>query len=70
MFITNSEVGKIKTLARDASAIKGIITKGSRVEIITVGDRGYDLKDIESGEVVTEVSECFMFGDTGPLFED
>ena len=66
MFITNSEIGCVKTLARDVSAIKGTITKGSLVEIIGVSNRGYDLKDIDSGEIIIEVGGCF---DSRPLFE-
>ena len=67
MFITNSEIGKIKTLARDVVVIKGTFVKGSKVKIINVTQRGYDFIDIESGEICIEVSSAW---DGLPVFEE
>lgn len=66
-FISNSEIGKVKILARDVTAMKGTLTKGSKVEITGVSQRGYDIKDIESGEEFIEVSTIW---DNSPLFEE
>ena len=39
---------------RNISAMKGTIYKDSKVIIVGASDRGYDIKDLESGEVITE----------------
>lgn len=49
------KVGTETVLTRDMEAIKGTITKGSRVVITEVTDRGYSVKDLDSGE---EIIEC------------
>ncbi len=67
MFISNSEIGKVLTLARDVSVIKGIFKAGSKVKIIDVTNRGYDFIDIESGETCLEVSNIW---DDRPIFEE
>lgn len=58
-FIPSSElisnnVGKFLYLNRDVSAIKGTITKGSRVLVTGVTERGYDIVDVESSEPLIE----------------
>jgi hypothetical protein len=60
MFIPNenlpqNKIGKEYTLKRDMKSVKGTITKGSRVIVVASGVRGYDIRDIESGE---KLSEC------------
>lgn len=63
---TNSiESNQIKTLARDVVMIKGTINKGSKVRIVGYSKRGYDIVDLESGIVATEVSDIF-----GKVFDD
>lgn len=58
-FIPNSSnslnrVGKEAVLIRDCVAMKGTILKGSVVVLIGYGPRGFDIRDKESGEVITE----------------
>lgn len=58
-FISNTHnsksiVGKVRTLKKDCSAMKGTIVKGSKVTVTGVSSRGYDIKDIESGEGLVE----------------
>lgn len=58
MFIRNSysiKIGDVVTLTQDMSAIIGTITAGSKVLITNITTRGYDIKDVESGE---ELIEC------------
>lgn len=67
MFVSNSEIGKVKTLAKNVKVIKGTFLKGSKVKIIGVSNRGYDFVDIETGECAIEVSD---FWDGLPVFEE
>lgn len=67
MFISNDEVGKIKTLARKVVLLKGTFLKGSKVKITGVSARGYDFVDLESGEEAIEVSSVW---DGLPVFEE
>jgi hypothetical protein len=53
--IPKNNIGTTVILKRDLKAIKGIVTKGSLVVITGVGSRGYDIRDVESGE---EMIEC------------
>lgn len=57
----STKINKEFVLSRDCSAMKGTILKGSKVIIINVGSRGYDILDIESGEVMTECGfDCIV----------
>lgn len=58
MFIKNCyhfKVGDEVILTCDIEAIKGTIIKGSKVIITEITNRGYSIKDLESGE---EIIEC------------
>ena len=50
----NPKVDDIKVLKRNLTCMKGTLLAGSRVEIVGYGDRGWEVKDLESGEVVGE----------------
>jgi hypothetical protein len=47
-------ISNIQTLKKDVSTMSGTITKGSQVQIVGIGDRGYEIKDIDSGVVFIE----------------
>lgn len=58
MFIRNctaTKVGDVVILTHDHSAIIGTITAGSKVIITAITARGYDIKDLDSGQ---ELIEC------------
>lgn len=59
----NPRVGEIRILKRDISAMKGTILAGSRVEIVGESYRGWDVKDLESGEVIGETMDFDIFKD-------
>jgi hypothetical protein len=58
---TEPQVGDTRTLNRDIGAFKGIILKGSRVKIIGSSFRGWDIQDLESGEVIYESTDWDIF---------
>lgn len=55
MFIKNESygVGDSTVLSRDLSTMRGTMLAGTRVTIINIGDRGYEVVDDE-GNVVSE----------------
>lgn len=57
MFVpsNNLKVGDETILTRNIKCLKGTITAGSKVVITEITDRGYSIKDLDSGE---EVIEC------------
>ena len=57
------QIGDIKTLKRDISCMKGTILAGSRVQIIGDSYRGWDIRDLESGEEVGETMGFDIFRD-------
>lgn len=54
-------IGDIRTLKHDISAMKGTILAGSRVKIIGSSFRGWDIQDLESGEVIYESMDWDIF---------
>lgn len=47
------QVGSIKTLKSDVGSLLVRLKKGDKVQIIGIGDRGYDLKGVTSdGKVI------------------
>ena len=57
------QIGDMRTLKHDISCMKGTILRGSRVQITGSSYRGWDIKDLESGE---EIGETISFD----IFED
>ncbi len=53
--IPKNNLNSIVILKKDIKAMIGTITAGSNVVITGVGSRGYDIRDIESGQ---EMIEC------------
>ena len=60
---TRPDIGDVRVLKRDISCMKGTILAGSRVRITGASHRGWDIKDLESGE---EIGETISFD----IFED
>ena len=57
----NPKVGDIKVLKRDLTCMKGTLLAGSRVEIIGSSYRGWDVRDVETGEEVHESMHWDIF---------
>lgn len=52
--IENPKLNDVKILKKDVSSFAVELEKGDEVQIIGIGERGYDLKHLASGEVVNE----------------
>ncbi|CAF1916261.1 hypothetical protein [Bacillus subtilis] len=52
--IENPKLNDVKILKKDVSSFAVELEKGDKVQIIGIGERGYDLKYVDSGEVVKE----------------
>lgn len=57
------QVGDVKILKHDITCMKGTILAGSRVVITGHSYRGWDIKDLESGEEVSETIGFDIFQD-------
>lgn len=68
MFIhsTKYEVGSTQITAKDIVVMKGTLLKGSLVIITGKSSRGYNIRDLDSGEEFIEISSTF---DNLPIFE-
>ena len=47
-------VGDLRTLKKEIANIHIVFEKGDKVEIVGKGERGYDLKHVDSGDVIRE----------------
>ncbi|AVM24288.1 hypothetical protein [Bacillus pumilus] len=50
----NLKLNDVKILRKDVSNFTVELEKGDEVQIIGIGERGYDLKHLASGEIVNE----------------
>ena len=52
--IQQPNINDIKTLKRNVSNFSYELEKGDKVKIIGIGERGYDIEEVESGATVIE----------------
>ena len=52
--IEHSKIGDIKVLKREIRNFSVVLEKGDKVEIIGKGERGFDIKHIDSGYKILE----------------
>lgn len=52
--IEGPKVLDVKTLKRNVSNLSVILEKGDEVQIIGIGERGYDIMEVSSGSTVFE----------------
>lgn len=51
------QVGDWATTTRQITCLKGYFEEGTKVKVVGISDRGYDLED-ESGNQITETGFC------------